>query len=240
MQTAFDLQEEDHASIKMEVKDDTYKVTLSQKGNASEIMESNKTIFGTSGTLAVSEDKGFAALKHKTGYYEQFDYSGLLKYVTDDFELDYTVKTGMLNGIDKAYKKDYNTVKGGTYQTTFDKLRGSISFTGNKWNIAGILCWWIVLAGLVFSIVGILVTNALSMVSDKMKSVKKQKPVNTESAPAQPVQPVQPAQPVQPVQPAQPAQPVQPVQPEYIFCPECGKRYEKGTAFCENCGTKLN
>lgn len=216
-------------------EDASYAVTVTQKGTEQELGDSSEAIFDGSGVIRYGEEKGLMSLKHQTAFTENFSFQDFIYKTTDDYKTNYTVKTGILNSIDKAsisMDSDDLEIGGGKAEWTGSDTRVSMSFAGSKWNLPGIVLWLVILAAAAVIVRGLIVTNALADLKKLASEVKEKRPAEKAGNPS--------ADDVSQAWKEAAAAAMPEEQANHArFCPECGSPMEPGSAFCENCGHKL-
>lgn len=215
------------------VSDETgFSVTVTQKGGSEAIRDSSAAVYGRAGSIGKAEEKGLMAFSHRIGFHEQFDYSQFLNgAVTEDHMITYTAKMGLFESISKKSlpqdELDSPVVKGGTVTYELAGSAANIQFAGSRINLIGVILWVVILAAAVFLALKLVKTGVFVMVKEDLAGLQEQRRQKAAAADVSGG-----------VSEQMQAQ-MEAAAAVTHFCPECGQPYEEGTAFCENCGTKL-
>lgn len=255
------------AEVESSAEEGGYALTVVQKGTEEEIQESGEAVFGSGGVIYYAEDKGLMKLKHQTAFAENFNFDSFVVNMAPEYQLNYTVKTGFLNGIDKddvdAPGLDDIDTGAGRVSCVSGEGNAAVSFAGSKWNLPGVVLWLVILAAAAVIIRGLAVTGALKELRELAAMAGKKKPMLTVKKPfadggdaaqaqreaAAAAMPPENAGCSPESEPSREqgspdgsgqknGNPAAPMGGAR-FCPECGSPLEPGSAFCENCGHKL-
>lgn len=228
--------------------DETYAITIKQKGTSKDLSESSQAIFGSDLTIARAEETGLLALFHKTAFCEAFSLTDFLQdSISDDYQLTYAAKMGAMETINTnslTYKGDVPIVSGGTVTIESSKNNIKIAFGGRKINLIGVFIWLVIAVAAVYLSWNLKRTGVFALIKEdaseifakhkgnlkeKLEVVNKKTDIIDES--------------VQIAKPQDDSVQLGSI-PTYQlliarYCPECGQEHDEDAVYCENCGEKL-
>ncbi len=213
-------------SVSGDEKDDTYVITITQKGSCEEVMNSSLLVFGEEGYINYTNDSGLFTVRKQELLIETIYLYNLLTdlVIDENYKLTYTTKLG-LSATPTTDYAEY--VSGSTYTLETTDTYISARYIGTYVDILSVLLIVFILAGVAL----------IAFVA--FKFYKANKPAMVAPAPTYVDPSFAPQQGAAPAEgTVSPAGSATVATPAFIFCTNCGEKLESDSNFCPSCGTK--